>query len=355
MSPCVTVIIPVYNVASSIHRCLNSILAQTYQNLEIILIDDGSTDASGAICDEFARNDRRIKVIHQDNRGLSGARNVALNIATGDFVAFVDSDDSVAPDLIQRLIELRNQFSTKIAICSFQEIVESAKPRPESPPQPDKSVQISNAQARSASTTATLIDMLCDRGFTVSAWGKLYARDLFQNIRFPEGKLYEDVGTTYKLILLCDQIAISPAPLYNYYQTPDSITQRGFSLQKLDLITLTDQMCAAISAWSKTRPASERSQLEYLTKKRRMHARFSILRQMVLINQKTLRPSDRQAFFSHRKAIIRYLKTHQADVLRNPLATRRDQVAMRTLLLGLPVFRLAWRLYAKRKAANLSR
>ncbi len=443
MSPLVSVIIPVFNVVNQLERCLDSVLAQTYTNLEIILIDDGSTDGSEKLCDDLAPKDPRIKVIHQSNRGLSGARNTGLKAARGNYVTFVDSDDSTQPELIEILLRLCQVNYTDMSICSFQEIIGTAEPASASSPavsaysdtpaddnltsadsdspardtstsansvssardahvqsqseKPDEKVggQPSahniHAQPQALSETLNTLDcltrMLCEDGFSMSAWGKLYARRLFAHVQFPESRLYEDVGTTYRLVMQCPKIAISPLPLYNYYINPGSITQQHFTLHKLDLIDLTDQMCDDITKWATTQPKSVQTHLAHLTTKRRMHARFSILRQMVMVtmpepttgstsethSQKTSPKNssksasldtpypalesvpalqgktDQQSFLLTQNEIVQYLRTHKQDILQNPLASRRDKFAMYSLLLGLPVFRLSWRLYNHHK------
>lgn len=386
--PLISVIVPVYNVAKILERCINSIRQQIYPNLEIILVDDGSTDMSGTFCDVFAKQDQRIKVIHQPNQGLSMARNAGLKLATGKWVTFVDSDDTIHPDMIDLLHRLCYQNKTKMSICGFYE-VRSEGTGSLKPHQP--------SQERVFTTVECLKAMLCEEGFSMSAWGKLYARELFDLVEFPPHRLYEDVGTTYKLVLQCDHVAVSNAEYYNYYQTPGSITQQSFNLKKLDLIDLTDQMCDDIIAWSQTsvqsathssdltqsstpvpqpspQPTSltpaDHALLTDLTKKRRMHARFSVLRQMVTASSKSSTASglstpqsaasqapsaplslagtsiDSKSLKHAEKQVIKYLRSHKNYILKNPLATRRDRLAMYSLLAGKPIFRYAWKKYA---------
>lgn len=338
INPLVSIIVPVYNVESTFARCLASLRAQTYQNLEIILIDDGSTDRSGELCDEAAGADARVQVIHQNNQGLSAARNAGLDIIHGDFVMFVDSDDTVEPDTIEALSSLIQKTKAQLAICSFAEVFPSGARKP----------FVSESDQTQVYDTATaLTHMLCEDGFTMSAWGKLYARELFRDVRFPVGKLYEDVGTTYKTVLDCTKIAFLPQAKYNYYQNTGSIIHQQFSMQKMDLIELTDQMCDQIAAYLNSTHSlgdQERKNLELAVKKRRLHARFSILRQMVMVNYRTF-SGDRDELLLKQKAIVGYLRRHKTDILQNPLSSRRDKFAMRTLLLGLPIFKLAWQVY----------
>ncbi len=354
--PKVSVIIPVYNVKSTLRRCLNSILAQTYTGLEIILVDDGSTDGSGELCDQLGRKDTRIKIIHQPNQGLSAARNAGLDQMTGDFVTFVDSDDTIEPNLIEHLYQAVQKLHVKLAIGSFAEVFPDGRHKSfvagflasNASLDPGANNDQSSSLATHSipvepkillyDTTSCLVQMLGEQGFTLMACGKLYARELFDQVRFPVGALYEDVGTTYRLVLQCPEIAFVPEPLYHYYQNPESIVHQTFSKQKLGLITLTDKMCDDIASSN----LEQTKQLKFALARRRMHARFSVLRQITVLPRR-----ERQQFQSEQIKIIRYLRHHKADILKNPLASSRDRLAMRTLLLGLPIFRLAWRAYEK--------
>lgn len=334
--PLVSVIIPVYNVAKILERCVESVRAQVYPNLEIILVDDGSTDMSGAFCDVFAKKDPRVKVIHQANQGLSAARNAGLKIATGKWITFVDSDDTIRPEMIDILHRMCYTERVKMSICSFYEVKNDGEGTISAQPQPQEKV---------LTTLECLRAMLCDDGFTMSAWGKLYAKELFDLVTFPDHRLYEDVGTTYKLVLECDKIAVSSFRGYNYYQNDNSITKQSFNLHKMDLIDLTDQMCDDIIKWGKDQPASIQQVLENLTKKRRMHARFSILRQIVMVEEGST-TVDKRSLDNAEQATIKYLRKHKQDILKNPLASRRDKLAMRSLQFGLPFFKFAWQKYA---------
>ncbi|MBR0460456.1 glycosyltransferase [Candidatus Saccharibacteria bacterium] len=328
-TPLISIIVPVYNVALYLPKCLNSLTAQTYKNLEIILIDDGSTDSSSKLCDDYANEHKGVKVIHQKNQGLSAARNAGLKVATGDFVAFIDSDDTVLPDYTEYLYKLTDKYHTQLAITATEEIF------------PDGHTINRGAGYRTAVyTTAECLDhMLAEDGFNVTAWGKLYARELFKGIKFPVGALHEDLATTYQTILKCDSIAYGPEPKYQYYQRQDSIANSKFSDKKLDIITFTDQMCDAIY---KKFPESE--ELAWTLKKRRMHARFSVLRLMATSGTKL-----NQTQLKKQQEIINYLKSHQDWVFQNPKSSSRDRTAMRLLLLGKTPFKLGWRLYTKLK------
>lgn len=352
--PLISVIIPVYNVAKVLERCVESIRNQTYPNLEIILVDDGSTDMSGKFCDVFAKKDSRIKVIHQPNQGLSAARNAGLGLAVGKYITFVDSDDTAHPDLVTTLYQLLQDHKTLMSIGSFTEVYPNGRRQnfAKSQPSPQNNSVLSTVECLTA--------MLCEDNFTMSACSKLYARELFQHVRFPIGKLHEDVGTTYKLIEQCDKITVTSISLYDYYQNDNSIIHQNLTKRKLDLIELTDQMCDELTAKfltpdsrNHTSTPGDLTNLSNAIKKRRMHARFSILRQMVMVTPKAMTPIQNgltpSEFRKIRRRTIRYLRKHKNYILKNPLSTRRDLLAMRSLQFGLPFFKFAWQTYVKNR------
>lgn len=328
----ISVIVPVWNTKSTLERCVASILEQTYSDFEIILVDDGSPDGAGKICDQLAKQHQKIRVLHQKNAGLSAARNAALKIARGEYITFVDSDDIIGANMLEVLMSLRNE---PVRICSFMEIAPNGKHHPIAGAIPFKGPQSEQENRKTLTVESCLRDMLLERGFTMSACGKLYHRDLFKTVQFPVGKLYEDVGTTYRLIMQCPHyVACHLLPLYGYHQNHGSIIHQGFNFHKLDLIELTDQMCDDID--------QKFPKLQDVTNLRRMHARFSILRQMVLAKPKS---DDLAKFQQTEQDITAYLLTHKSWVIKNPYSGKRDHLAMRSLLLGRPVFKLAWKLY----------
>ncbi len=334
--PLISVIVPVYNTKSTIERCVNSILTQTYPNLEIILVDDGSPDGAGELCDQLAQKHKNVRVLHQKNAGLSAARNAALKIAQGELITFVDSDDAIYPNMLDELIGLRN---SPVRICSFTEVAPNGQRHAITGAVSWQKGYIMPAEVKRRSFTVEncLRQMLLEQGFTMSACGKLYHRNLFKTVQFPVGKLYEDVGTTYRLIMQCpDDVQFIPLPFYAYYQNADSIIHQNFNFHKLDLIELTDQMCNDID--------QKFPSLQSVTNLRRMHARFSILRQMVLAKPSA---QDKVKFQQVEQEITQYLLQHKDWVLRCPDASRRDRLAMRSLLLGRPVFKLAWKIYSR--------
>ncbi len=211
-SPLVSVIIPIYNVESCLQRCLDSVVSQSYHNMEIILVDDGSTDQCGKIADAYAEKDLRIQVIHQKNQGLSMARNVAIDIAKGKFMTFIDSDDFVHDEFVSRLIETQEAFQADIVICEYQYFSEIQ----------DIGV-IEDNQIELLDKKECIHDLLSDR-MRSYAWAKLYRTGLFQKIRYPKGRLFEDIATTYLVFDKASKIVMRHQKLYYYYFRPGAIT-----------------------------------------------------------------------------------------------------------------------------------
>lgn len=214
----VSVIVPVYKVEKYLNRCVNSVVNQSYENIEIILVDDGSPDKCPEICEEWARKDCRVKVIHKINGGLSDARNKGLELAKGCYVCFVDSDDYVAKTYVETLYGLICSKKTDISAVSLKEVF-SLEP------------EISkNATGEGIITVfegkEALKQLFYNDTFANYAWNKMYKRNLFENVKFPVGRKMEDLGTTYKLLLRAERIAYSTEVLYYYFQREDSILHK---------------------------------------------------------------------------------------------------------------------------------
>lgn len=212
----ISVIIPIYNVEKYLTKCLESVINQTYNNLEIILVDDGSTDNSGKICDEFSRIDKRIKVIHKNNGGLSDARNKGIESSTGKYISFIDSDDLVNRNMIEILRKNLLDFDADISICAFKKVTMDKK-IDEEVVKTNNTVVYNNLQA--------IRELLnSDEKVTNHSWNKLYKIKLFEKILFPKGKNFEDIATTYKLFEISKKIVYSDFVGYYYYQREFSIT-----------------------------------------------------------------------------------------------------------------------------------
>ena len=229
--PQITVIVPVYKVEPYLRRCVDSILAQTFTDFELVLVDDGSPDNCGAICDEYAGKDTRIHVIHQPNGGLSAARNAGIDWAfansDSEWLAFVDSDDWVHPKYLELLYKAVRVNGTLISACDFLR-VNNEKPT---------TVQL-NCDTELIDWETFLLEYNVQ---AVVAWNKLYAKELFAELRYPVGKIHEDEFLTYKLLYHAKRITFFHSKLYYYYQNPDGIMGRAFTLKRLDIVDAAEE------------------------------------------------------------------------------------------------------------------
>lgn len=212
MSKLISVIIPVYNVEKYLEKCVKSVINQTYKNLEIILVDDGAKDNSGAMCDELAKLDDRIIVIHKQNGGLSDARNHGLNIAKGEYIGFVDSDDYIAEDMFETLYNTIVENEADISIVSFYEMYNNKLIGGRD----SGNLEIFNK-------LEAMKELLIDTKIQSYAWNKLFKRELFSDLKFPTGKNFEDIATTLLLFEKCERVALLEKPKYYYLRRDDSI------------------------------------------------------------------------------------------------------------------------------------
>ena len=230
--PTISVIVPVYKVEKYIHRCVDSILGQTFTDFELILVDDGSPDNCPAICDEYAAKDSRIHVIHQANGGLSAARNAGIDWAfansDSEWLTFVDSDDWVHCEYLSFLYNTAIENQVKISICALLRVYETIHPSVEYYP--------------IAILTPKEALMRCDNSLTAYACGVLYHRDCFQDIRFPTGKLFEDIFTTYKVLNTTDRIANTETKLYYYFVNENGITLERWRPDRIHQIEALEEL-----------------------------------------------------------------------------------------------------------------
>lgn len=222
----ISIIVPVYNVEKYISRCVESLIGQSYKNIEIILVDDGSTDESGMICEQYANKDNRIKVIHKKNGGLSDARNVAIPLSKGEYISFVDSDDWVSKFYIENLYNAITKNYSDIAMSWFENVFEDRNIA-------SKPVNILE-KYQCMNVEMCLKKMLYQDNIETSAWGKLYKRQIIEKLRYPVGKLYEDIPVTYSAITLSSKIVVIKNIDYYYFQRKDSIQNAKFNIKKMD-------------------------------------------------------------------------------------------------------------------------
>lgn len=222
----ISIIVPIYNVENYIQNCIDSILSQTYRNLEIILVDDGSPDHCPDICDQYAAMDKRVKTIHKKNGGLSDARNVGLDVASGEYIGFIDSDDFIESDMYKSLYDALIKYKTDISVCG-RYIVEDNNITSYSD---NENPRIYN---RYQALREIVLDDFYD-GINNFAWDKLYKKELFENIRYPVGKSFEDIYTTYKLFSISNKVVHIKSPKYYYVQRGDSIVGSNTAKKRYD-------------------------------------------------------------------------------------------------------------------------
>ena len=224
----ISVIIPVYNVEKYLDICVESVVRQTYENLEIILVDDGSTDNCPAICDEWARKDSRIKVIHKQNGGLSSARNVGMKNASGDYIGFIDSDDVISLDMYEKLLSSLKENEADIAQCGYFTFSDYSQI---SDFNNDKTVYTRKFNSHNA-----VKSLLTDGTVSVICWSKLYKNQVIKNVFFEEGVINEDVLWTYQVLAKSDNVVTISGKLYGYYQREGSIMNSAYSERRFDAL-----------------------------------------------------------------------------------------------------------------------
>ncbi len=231
--PSVSVIVPVYKVEPYLRQCVDSILAQTFSDFELILVDDGSPDNCGAICDEYAEKDARIHVIHQQNGGLSAARNAGIDVAKGKFLTFVDSDDIVKTKYLESLYDMIESYDAEIACCGMCDFVDNVAPAVDC---------YNDKKEHTYRGPDAALEQYAERSVVrVSACGKLYSADLYKNVRFPEGMLHEDQATTPIVLFNASRVVAFDTPLYCYRLREQSIMHSRFSAKRYDDIVAVDK------------------------------------------------------------------------------------------------------------------
>ena len=319
MDSLISIIIPVYNVEKYLRRCIDSVLGQTYDKLEIILVDDGSTDNSGRICDEYREKDQRIIVIHKENGGLSEARNFGIEKRSGEYISFVDSDDWIEGDYVELLYRSIIENNADMAIAG--NYIRFSHGR---------TITVSACGKDVLSGEQTLDALVWNKnGIDVAAWAKLYKKTLFNDVKYPVGELFEDTATTYKLIDRCERVAVCPTPVYNYVKREGSITKGNFSVKKMDLIEATRRMTNYIRIkYPKLAEGCDR---------RLMWAYLSTLSQLVV--------SDDGRFPYIKTYLLTYITINRKRVLKFGLTPFRDKLGLIVVGFGYRFYKFVWKLY----------
>lgn len=263
--PEISVIVPVYKVEKYLDRCIESIVNQTYPDLELILVDDGSPDNCPALCDAWAERDERIRVIHKKNGGASSARNAGLKIAKGRWIAFADSDDWLDRTALKTLYDLANQYNVPMAIGGMRVVQKYT----------DASIVMKqNAKVLSNADLMSRFFRLNGEPDTHSVCGAIIRRDILEDYSFIEGRMNEDVETCYYLARKCEAAVYTDAPLYNYFKNIEGVTNSGFSKKKLDLLDIWDIVQKQVEQFT--------PEYSYACEMNCKRARFTLLTQMSL-------------------------------------------------------------------------
>ena len=240
----ISVIIPVYNVAPYLRRCVESVLCQTHRRLQVILVDDGSTDGSGILCDDIATQDERVEVIHQPNSGVSAARNAGMSVARGEYIGFVDSDDYLMPDMYSYLLSGINKYHSQISVCDF--FVRQGSWNPSVGPVAGSEAPAGYWPAHGnglmvLNSSDAIALLIADSILQNYLWDKLYQASLWDDISFPDGRVFEDVSTIYKVICRAERIAMLPEAKYVYEPLASGIVRKRSIRNEIDGVTAYEQ------------------------------------------------------------------------------------------------------------------
>lgn len=231
MEKLISVIVPVYKVEQYLEKCIDSIINQTYKNLEIILVDDGSPDNCGKICDDYAEKDSRIKVVHKENGGLSDARNAGYEFVNGEYISFIDSDDYIATDFYEILVNTMVKENSDIVECGVVKFCENE----------DIKTENKNPVVRSFDTVEALESLVEEKDFHQHVWNKLYKTELVMDVKFEKGKLNEDEFWTYQIFGKAKKVSRISVGLYYYLQRGGSIMGNSYNLRRLDALEALSQ------------------------------------------------------------------------------------------------------------------
>lgn len=310
----ISVIVPVYNVEEYLPRCVDSILAQTYKHLEVILVDDGAKDSSGAICDEYAAKDPRIKVIHKENGGLSSARNAGIEASSGEYLAFVDSDDWIEADAYGHMLDRMEKYDAKL-VCAGRYDVNGRTG--------ERTLGLCPKKEESITAEEMVGRIFLWDGCDSSACDKLYHRSLFETFRYPEGKVCEDVPITYRIVLKAQRVVLCDKPIYNYYHRPGSISTQKQITEKTFHFS---QHTAVIYPDIRENHPSIEPQAAYLRVRSLSHI-------LLLLDQADR--EVREQFSQQYLAARRDLRKYTGFILKSPYFGLKERITDLLLILGL--------------------
>ena len=312
MKPSISVIVPVYNVEHYLRKCLDSIIEQTVRDIEIIVVDDGSTDSSGEICDTYLDRDSRVKVFHKENGGLSSARNFGIEKATGEYIGFVDSDDFIEPDMYEILLHLIKRYKADLSMCGLYDVFDG---KPRAVFKTTEEWFVDKVKAMEIVLEAKIV--------SVTAVNKLYKKELFNTIRYPLGKTAEDAFVIIELLDECNTVAITNDQKYHYIHRSNSITTNKFSKKTLDVIEAYEKNYNLIN--------KKYPQLKETAKMRLCWAYFYVLDRIVYDNT--------SSFEEEKKTIVKYLRANIGFILKDNRFAKSRKFAAVLLMISVNLYK----------------
>lgn len=317
----ISVIVPVYNVEKYLERCVDSIRTQTYSNLEIILVDDGSPDGSGAICDAYAAKDSRVRVIHKENGGLSSARNAGMDMAAGEYLSFIDSDDWIHPDTYAHLMELLKKYDASIACMGNMDVSEKTG---------EQKLALCPKKEECISGEELVQRMFLWQGIDCAACDKVFRSELFRDIRFPLGKTCEDIAIMYRVVLPAQRVVMCDKPYYYYFHRPGSISYSGISDKSFHFMEHTGEILKTV--------CRDYPNLETC-------ARYLRIRSLIHSVQITdlASPEDRRKYRTVCAAARKELRHNISFILQSGLFSRKE--ILTNVLMAMDLYRAFRRVY----------
>lgn len=326
MKPLVSVIVPVYNVEKYIEQCVSSLCKQTYENLEIILVDDGSTDNSGKLCDVYKSQDDRIIVIHQENEGLSAARNAGLEYSTGEYISFIDSDDYVSSYFYEIVLSVFQKSGAAMVLLQKGSAFWDGQ---------ERHVQLAKDKddfTYESFNAAEVLEQMLYQKIATGAQFKICKREVWNHVRFPVGYYYEDVATTYRLFFYTKKAAVIDGKLYAYRKRMESIIRQPFSTKKLVCLKIFDQLV--------NDPQIVKLGLLRAAKSRVFAMTYSVFLQVPLQEKQT------------RKILWKKLQTVQKEIMfdRSKIIRKKNVYAAWTMLLGMNASYIIGRAFGQKES-----
>lgn len=317
MEELITVVVPIYNVEKYLKKCIESILKQTYTNMEIILVNDGSTDSCGEICDEFAKIDKRIKVLHKENGGLSDARNAGLNIAQGKYITFIDSDDFITNNAVELLYKNLIKYQKDISVGVINTFTDENNIRT------NENEETILVYDKKESMQQLLYNTVC----TSSTAGKLFVTKLFENIKFPYGKKYEDLATVYKLVFESNGVVISNQIVYNYFiARQGSIMNEKFKPTRMDALYFTEEI------------------LEFIKVKFPDLEDAAIARLIIECRDILVEIPNEEEYKQYEKILYNYIKKYRLRTIFDKKMPTKKRIALIPILFGKKAIKFAWKI-----------